>query len=51
MPGIENVSEYLRLRRLYLEEEYGYLNDMQKKAVFATGNAVRRERQTDRDRS
>ncbi len=35
MPGIENVSEYLRLRRLYLEEEYGYLNDMQKKAVFA----------------
>ena len=40
MPGIENVSEYIRLRRLYLEEEYGHLNEMQRKAVFAANGPL-----------
>ena len=40
MPGIENVSEYIRLRRLYLEKEYGQLNEMQRKAVFAANGPL-----------
>ena len=33
-------TDFLRLRREYIENEYKYLNDMQRKAVLASGNPL-----------